>query len=70
MYLKLDALYLLAENSIPDKKVERFQTALDEYYSFIEEFPQSRFSKDVARIFENTARFLKVDATVQQTVNN
>ncbi len=70
MYLKLDALYLLAENSIPDKKVERFQTALDEYYSFIEEFPQSRFSKDVARIFENTARFLKVDTTVQQTVNN
>ncbi len=70
MYLKLDALYLLAVNSIPGRKVERYQTTLDEYYSFIEEFPQSRFSREVARIFENTAKFLKVDTSVQQTGNN
>lgn len=70
MFLKLDALYLLALNSIPEKKVERYQTTLDEYYSFIEEFPESKFSREVARIFENTAKFLKVDTTVQQTENN
>lgn len=70
MFLKLDALYLFALNSIPERKVERYQTTLDEYYSFIEEFPQSKFSREVARIFENTAKFLKVDTTVQQTDNN
>jgi outer membrane protein assembly factor BamD len=70
MFLKLDALYLYALNSIPERKVERYQTTLDEYYSFIEEFPQSKYSRDVARIFENTAKFLKVDTTVQETVNN
>lgn len=70
MFLKLDALYLYAVNSIPDRRVERYQTTLDEYYSFIEEFPQSKFSKDVARIFESTAKFLKVDTSVQQTENN
>jgi len=70
MFLKLDALYLYAEMSIPSRKVERFQTTLDEYYSFIEEFPQSKYSRDVKRIFDNTAKFLKVDTTVQQTEIN
>lgn len=70
MFLKLDALYLFAVNSIPEKQVERYQTTLDEYYSFIEEFPQSGFSKEVSRIFESTARFLKVDTSVKQTENN
>ncbi|MEZ4998426.1 MAG: outer membrane protein assembly factor BamD [Bacteroidales bacterium] len=70
MFLKLDALYLYAVNSVPERRVERYQTTLDEYYSFIEEFPQSKFSKDVARIFESTAKFLKVDTSVQQTENN
>ena len=70
MFLKLDALYLYAEMSIPARKVERFQTTLDEYYSFIEEFPESKYSKDVKRIFDNTAKFLKVDTTVQQTEIN
>ncbi len=70
MFLKLDALYLYAGRSIPDKQVERYQTTLDEYYSFIEEFPGSKFSKDVKRIFDSTAKFLKVDTTVQQKVSN
>ncbi len=70
MFLKLDALYLFAANSIPEKKLERYQTTLDEYYSFIEEFPKSRFSKEVSRIFESTAKYLKVDTTVKQTESN
>ncbi len=61
MYLKLDALYLYALRSVPEKQVERFQITLDEYYSFIEEYPQSRFSREAVKIFENTARFLKID---------
>ncbi len=70
MYLKLDALFLYAQNSVPSKQVERYQTALDEYYSFIEEFPASRYSKEVKKIFDTTARFLKVDIAVPQTQTN
>jgi outer membrane protein assembly factor BamD len=70
MFLKLDALLPLCCKHVPERRVERYQTTLDEYYSFIEEFPQSKFSKDVARIFESTAKFLKVDTSVQQTENN
>jgi outer membrane protein assembly factor BamD len=70
MFLKLDALFLYAERSIPSKQVERYQATLDEYYSFIEEFPQSKYAKDVKRIFGDTAKFLKVDTTAQQTETN
>jgi len=70
MFLKLDALFLYAERSVPSKQVERYQAALDEYYSFIEEFPASRYAKDVKRIFDTTARYLKVDTTIQQTQAN
>jgi len=59
MYLKLDALFLYAQNSIPSKQVERFQTALDEYYSFIEEFPKSKYAKEVSKILDVTSGFLK-----------
>ena len=47
MYLKLNSLYLYAENSLPDKQKERYQATLDDYYSFMEEFPKSTYSKDV-----------------------
>jgi len=66
----IDALFLYAERSVPEKKVERYQTTLDEYYSFIEEFPSGKYSKDVKSIFDSTAKYLKVDTTVQQQVNN
>ena len=70
MYLKLDALYLFAEMSVPSKQVERYQTTLDEYYSYIEEFPQGKYSREVRRIFQSTAKFLKVDTSEQQTETN
>jgi outer membrane protein assembly factor BamD len=70
MFLKLDALYLYAVKSISSKQVERFQTALDEYYSFIEEFPQSKYKKDATRIFQSTAKFLNIDTSVPKTESN
>lgn len=70
MFLKLDALYMYAFNSIPSKQVERYQAALDDYYSFIEEFPQSQYLKEASRIFQNTAKFLKIDTAIAKTGNN
>ena len=59
MFLKLNSLYLYAVNSMPDKQRTRYQDTLDEYYSFIEEYPDSRFSKDVNSIFQKTEKYLK-----------
>jgi outer membrane protein assembly factor BamD len=59
MYLKLSSLFLYAENSLAARQKERYQAALDDYYSFMEEFPKSEYSKEVSNIFEKTNRFLK-----------
>lgn len=59
MYLKLNSLYQYAEMSLPNKQKERYQAALDDYYSFMEEFPKSTYEKDVSGIFQKTNKFLK-----------
>ena len=59
MYLKLNSLYQYAELSFADKQKERYQATLDDYYSFMEEFPKSTYSKDVNNIYQKTNKFLK-----------
>jgi outer membrane protein assembly factor BamD len=67
MYLKLNSLFLYAEHSIAAKQTERYQAALDEYYSFIEEFPKSSYTKDLARIYQATTKMLKINNGITQT---
>lgn len=69
MYLKLNSLYLYAEKSVPNKQKERYQETLDDYFSFMEEYPESKYSKEVQKLYESTARFLKIDP-VNNLVNN
>ena len=59
MYLLLRSSYLLAENSVPSKMRERFQSTVDEYYSFVGEFPESKHVKDAQRMYNRADRFLK-----------
>jgi outer membrane protein assembly factor BamD len=59
MYLKLNSLFQYAELSLANKQKERYQATLDDYYSFMEEFPKSTYSKDVNNIFTKTNKFLK-----------
>ena len=59
MFLILKSSYLLADKSIPDKQRERFQTTLDEYYSFIGEFPEGPHSREARRIYENSNEYLE-----------
>lgn len=59
MFLKLNSLFMYAENSFANKQRERYQEALDEYYSFMEEFPKSEYSKEVSNIYEKTNKYLK-----------
>ena len=63
MFLKLNSLYLYAAKSFINKQKERYQATLDEYFSFMEEFPESRYSKDVKKIYQDTAKFLKINKT-------
>lgn len=58
MYLRLKSNYLLAVNSIRDKQAARYQNTVDEYYSFIDEFPKSKYGKEAERMYNNSTRFL------------
>ncbi len=69
MYLKLSSLFLYAERSMANKQKERYQATLDEYFSFMEEFPKSSFAKEVKRIYQDTSKFLKIE-TIDTTANN
>ena len=59
MYLKLNSLFQYAELSMANKQKERYQATLDDYYSFMEEFPQSIYLKDINGIFQKTNKYLK-----------
>jgi outer membrane protein assembly factor BamD len=63
MFLKLNSLYLYAFHSLAIKQKERYQATLDDYFSFMEEFPKSTYSKDVASIFQSTNKYLKTGKT-------
>jgi len=63
MFLKLNSLFLYAENSYSNKQKERYQATLDDYFSFMEEYPQSSYSKEVRKIYEDTAKYLKITDT-------
>ncbi len=59
MFLKLNSLFLYAENSFANKQRERYQDTMDDYYSFMEEFPESTYAKEVKNIYEKTNNYLK-----------
>ncbi len=59
MFLKLNSLFLYAEKSLANKQRERYQATLDDYYSFMEEFPESKYIKDIKKIYQETSDYLK-----------
>jgi outer membrane protein assembly factor BamD len=70
MFLKLSSLFYYADNSIPSKQTERYQAALDEYYSFIEEFPKSEYAKDLSKIYLTMTKALKITSTDNSQTNS
>jgi len=59
MYLILKSRFLLAENSVQEKRTERYQLTVDEYYSFAGEFPESEHYKEAVNIFNQSQSKLK-----------
>jgi len=68
MFMLLKSKYLLATNSIQSKQTERFQDTVDEYYSFIAEFPSSNNKKEAENIYEESSKYIKEPLT--ETIKN
>ncbi len=58
MYMLLESKYLLAINSIYDKRQERLSVALDEYFTFVDEFPESKHRKEADKFYKTTSELL------------
>jgi outer membrane protein assembly factor BamD len=58
MYLILKSNFLLASNSILSRQKERFQNTVDEYYSFISEFPESKYRREADRLYTDSMVYL------------
>ena len=70
LYLILKSNYLLASNSIVSKQKERYQETLDEYYSFISEFPDSKYRKDADKMYKDSAKILNIDSSTSNNESN
>lgn len=59
LLIVLESKYQQALQSIQEKKIERYRNTIDEYYNFINEYPQSRFKRQAERIFNESKKIVK-----------
>ena len=58
LYLIAVSNYRLARNSIEEKQGDRYLNVLDSYYSFINEFPESKHRKELERYIKEAKDYL------------
>ena len=56
--LILRAKYDMAKESVLEKKAERMRETIDEYYAFKNEFPDSKYMKEVEAIFKDASKYV------------
>lgn len=61
LFMILESRYQLAKNSTPLKKRERYNKAKEEYLSFSEEFPKSKYKNKAERMNRNIDDYLKTE---------
>ena len=57
--LILQAKYEQASQSIEEKRLDRYRNTIDEYYNFINEFPEGKSRKQADKIFNESKKIVK-----------
>ncbi len=57
-FLILDSKFMQAEKSVEKKMEDRYRDAIDEYYNYIGEFPEGKYSKEAEKIREKSQKFI------------
>jgi outer membrane protein assembly factor BamD len=57
-FMLLKAKYLLAVRSVQEKQEIRLSSALDEYFAFVDEYPESEYKKEVDKFYKTTSKML------------
>ncbi len=58
MFMLLKSKYLLAIGSVQSKKEARLSSALDEYFTFVDEYPESKYLKEAKKFHDTTTKLL------------
>jgi outer membrane protein assembly factor BamD len=66
MYYQTVSAYRLAENSVESKQEDRYLAMLDNYYSFIAEYPESKHVKELGRLAKDARNFLDKQENTEQ----
>ena len=61
--LILRAKFALAELSVESKREDRYHQAIDEYYGFITEYPESKHLKEAQQLFKKAKAYVVEDET-------
>lgn len=59
--LILRAKFQLAAHSIQEKKEERYHNAIDEYYGFVTEYPESKYTKEAAQLYAKAKQYVPAE---------
>ncbi len=59
LYLIVKSSFLLAEMSVPSKQGERYQNTISEYFVFIDEYPESKYLKEIEKMYIKSVSRIK-----------
>ena len=65
----LRARFLLAEQSVDSKRVSRYRDCIDEYYAFVNDFPESKYIKEAEKIMSKSTDFVNKHASKDEVVD-
>lgn len=57
-FVILQSKFEQAVQSVEEKKLERYRDTLDEYYNFINEFPDGKFRRDAERMYQEVRKIV------------
>lgn len=69
MYYIVMSGYEFAESSVEAKRLERYMTMLDSYYSFVMEFPESKYMSEVEKAADVAKRFIEKNKKEEESSN-
>ncbi len=58
MYLIVKSSFNLAENSVEELQHSRYLDTIDNYYDFISEYPETKYRKEVDKIFKTVQKYV------------
>lgn len=65
-YLNFKAKYELAQQSVDAKQEERYRNAIDEYFGFKNEFPESKYIKELDNLYSKAIKHVNLEEVEEE----